>query len=113
MPTGKLGFYHQFRVPLQRASTNACFPLVSKEVVKNTEAYAAWISRNSKKAPYDRLVQGDWLGRQEELAVTKKKKEEPGVFQICFNSIPQGDHLGVEFATDAHRSLLVGFWLDE
>eukprot|EP00435_Cladocopium_sp_Y103_P062393 s584_g24.t1 len=26
--------------------------------------------------------------------------------QPCFSSLPQGDHLGVEFATDAHRNLL-------
>ncbi|CAK9114368.1 Uncharacterized protein SCF082_LOCUS52990 [Durusdinium trenchii] len=60
-----------------------------------------------KKAPYDRLKQGDQLGFQKGSTTQKKMREEPTAFQICFNSIPQGDHLGVEFATEAHRGLLI------
>ena len=100
-------FYHQFQVSPQRASTNACFPLVPKEVVQRTAAFGAWTSRNMKKAPYDRLKQGDQLGFQKGSTTQKKMREEPTAFQICFNSIPQGDHLGVEFATEAHRGLLI------
>ena len=33
------------------------------------------------------------------------------MFQACFSSIPQGDHLGVEFATCAHRGLLGSYGL--
>lgn len=31
---------------------------------------------------------------------------DSSLLRACFSSIPQGDHLGVEFATCAHRGLL-------
>ncbi|CAK8990023.1 unnamed protein product [Durusdinium trenchii] len=43
------------------------------------------------------------------LTLRKKKAAHkmPSAFQACFASIPQGDHLGVEIATESHRNYLI------
>lgn len=96
-------FYHQFRVSEQRAVSNACYPLID---IKKTSAFQAWCLRNLKRKKYDRLLHGDRLG---EIQIEAKKNQEglPPSVQICFNSIPQGDHLGVEFATPPQKSRVV------
>ena len=58
-------------------------------------------SRRSKRQRYDRRRHGDGFG----FAMTTRS-QPGGLLQPCFCSLPQGDHLGVEFATDAHRNLL-------
>ena len=102
--TDRKDFYHQFQVNERRAASNACFPLLPLETVKSTKAFEEWCSRNLKKKKYDRLVHGDLLKAGK--GSSNVMKEVPNSFQLCFRSIPQGDHLGVEFATDARRSLL-------
>jgi hypothetical protein len=44
--------------------------------------------------------------RSDSLPLPKKQQRMPSLFQGCFASGPQGDHLGVEFAVDAHKNLL-------
>jgi len=103
-------FYHQFKVSRERASSNALWPLIHRSDLEETLAFSAWCERNLKKSAYDRLKHGD-LFEKGGLGFQKKKSKVPDWFQGCFASIPQGDHLGVEFAVDAHRNLLKAYGL--
>ena len=54
-------------------------------------------------------VEGDYLlgrGRPRPLLIP-----DDGEMIACFKALFQGDHLGVEFACDAHSSLLEMSWL--
>ena len=97
-------FYHQFKVSPQRAASNRCFPPIAAKDLEGTFAFAEWISKKGKKKAYDRLQEGDFLGGRSRAAMLIPS--EDAQVSVCFGSIPQGDHLGVEFAVDAHRSLL-------
>ena len=98
-------FYHQFKVSEQRAATNGLWPLLSVSDLEGTQALAAW--QQHKHGPYVRTKHGDQFGRPERRSADRR----PQVLQACFSSIPQGDHLGVEFATDAHKTFLEGHGL--
>ena len=98
-------FYHQMKVSEQRAASNAVFPLVPLTAVEGTAAFKSWVLRNRRGQRYDRTKHGDFLLATENYK--KKERNIPQLFQICFNSVPQGDHLGVEFATEAHRAFLL------
>eukprot|EP00438_Fugacium_kawagutii_P012773 Skav217633 [mRNA] locus=scaffold1334:5610:19402:- [translate_table: standard] len=103
-------FYHQIGVSRERASSNCLAPLIHRDDLVGSSALADWCRRNLKKSKYDRFAQGDFLGR----APSKKSFAPSGLpeyFQGCFASVCQGDHLGVEFAVDAHRSLLKTYGL--
>ena len=93
-------FYHQFKVTEERAASNAVWPLLKSEDVFELRAFDEF-SRRSKRQRYDRRRHGDgfWLCNDDSVPAG-------GLLQPCFCSLPQGDHLGVEFATDAHRNLL-------
>ena len=62
-------------------------------------------AHNSKKKQQPREVVGDFLGGANAKDYGPRLPEE--VF-ACFNSIIQGDHLGVEIATQSHRNMLRG-----
>lgn len=98
-------FYHQFKVSEQRAATNGLWPLLSVSDLEGTQALAAW--QQHKHGPYVRTKHGDQFGRPDRRSADRR----PQVLQACFSSIPQGDHLGVEFATDAHKTFLEGHGL--
>jgi len=98
-------FYHQMKVTSERAATNALWPPIFREDLEGTFALASWCERNLKRTRYDRLKHGD-LFKPDCLPKPRKHQNMPGLFQGCFASVPQGDHLGVEFAVDAHRNLL-------
>ena len=98
-------FYHQMKVSEQRAASNAVFPLVTLSAIEGTAAFKSWVLRNHRGQRYDRTKHGDFLLAQE--SQKRKGKDIPPFFQICINSVPQGDHLGVEFATEAHRAFLL------
>ena len=93
-------FYHQFKVTEERAASNAVWPLLKSEDVFELRAFDDF-NRRSKRQRYDRRRHGDGFG----FAMTTWS-QPGGLLQPCFCSLPQGDHLGVEFATDAHRNLL-------
>ena len=95
-------FYHQFRVSRSRARSNALWPPIKLEDMVNTKAYKIWQEALSGSQRYDREREGD------QLAGPRKKTKLSDVEKLvpCFGSIPQGDHLGVEIATEAHRNLL-------
>ena len=81
--TDRRDFYHQLAVGSARAAKNRLYPPLSAESLAGTRAM--------------RLYQELHPGRK-----------TPLTFQACFSSVLQGDHLGVEFATSAHLSLLQG-----
>ena len=100
-------FYHQFHVSDQRALSNICFPALMVKDLEGTSALAKVSEAARGPKRYDRLLHGDRLGHEK-----ASKHEgvhvalEEGKCFACFGSLPQGDHLGVEFAVDSHRSLL-------
>ena len=95
-------FYHQFRVSRSRASSNSVWPPLRIEDVASTKAFQLWKEGLQCSKKYVREAHGDHLAHPR----LPRSTTLPGQVQICFNSIPQGDHLGVEFATEAHRNLL-------
>lgn len=99
-------FYHQFKVSHQRAATNALWPPIRAADLAKTRAFAAWSQRNLKRKAYDRIIHGDLFGSSDKTINNRRLAEVPALLQGCFASIPQGDHLGVEFAVDSHRGLL-------
>ena len=98
-------FYHQFHVTYERASTNVMFPSFRLQDFRGTRAYERFLRRfaEKRKRRPDRERQGDFLGMPQPLLVSDQDSQP--VF-ACFASLFQGDHLGVEFACDAHGRLL-------
>ena len=99
-------FYHQFKVSPQRAASNLCFPPVKASELADTKAFAAWTEKNLKKnrKAFDRFAEGDFLGSSKPKWLDTSDPNQ--LVSICFASVPQGDHLGVEFAVSSHRALL-------
>lgn len=83
----------------------ACGPLNVSDV-EGTEAFKTkrWVIRDGGKKKYDRLLQGDFLRTGGKKPSSKRMTRE--TLQACFASVPQGDHLGVEVATEGHRNFL-------
>ena len=95
-------YYHQLRTSRSRWRSNTVGPVVDEDRVKDTIAYAELLA-TSKKRTYDRYEQGDFLG-----GIPSSLPALPvGKVAVCFKSVLQGDHAGVEFATSAHENLLV------
>ena len=97
-------FYHQFQVSESRAEANALWPPLKLKDLAGTRAYEALLKNhhsNKKKKP--REAEGDFLGKATSKAHSSSLPDE--VF-ACFGSIAQGDHLGVEIATQSHRNML-------
>lgn len=102
--TDRRDFYHQFAVPFERASTNTLFPAFNAARFVGTRAheeYAFHFSPQSKKKAREDV--GDFLGEPQPLLVEGSSE---GEVYACFQSLLQGDHLGVEFACDSHGRLL-------
>ena len=80
--------------------------LLSSLILRVPEPYEKLLAaHNSKKKKQPREVVGDFLGGADAKEYGPRLPEE--VF-ACFNSIIQGDHLGVEIATQSHRNMLRG-----
>ena len=82
-------FYHQLWVTRARAIANTVGPGLPADLVKKTSAYQQFLLQESQ-----RLVDQD-----------------ASLLWACFDSILQGDHAGVEIATDAHTQLLQSYGL--
>ena len=98
-------FYHQIWVTQARAVSNTLGPGLPTDWLKDTEAYGHLLLRDAVKK-YDRRTHGDRLG-VEKPAIARKHP----VLWVAFKSVLQGDHAGVEIATDAHANLLRSFGL--
>ena len=98
-------YYHQLKVSKNRANTNVMWPPLPFRCFAGTQAERSLIESVAKEKKLSREVVGDFLGSDGK----RKKFGLPGpddFVHASFGSIPQGDHLGVEFATQSHRSLL-------
>ncbi|CAE7795115.1 unnamed protein product [Symbiodinium sp. CCMP2592] len=84
-------FYHQLGVGPRKARHNALYPALPSEALVGTVAFADLVSRRC--APSKR-------------ASLLCAPRDCGKVVACFQAIFQGDHLGVEIATCAHRNLL-------
>ena len=99
-------FYHQFQVSVGRAESNAMWPPLKLSDFEGTMAYDKLVAShyaNKKKKP--REAEGDFLGGSRCEVPSSRLPEE---VYACFNSVIQGDHLGVEIATQSHRNMLRG-----
>ncbi len=105
-------FYHQIKVSACRARTNALWPPIPLSLLQSTKAYEVLMDDFAKRKQRSREEKGDDLGGlvlgASHSVHTKLPKKLPGsaLVQACFSTVAQGDHLGVEFATDSHRNLL-------
>ena len=105
--TDRKDFYHQFGTTRSKTLLNTIGPAVDVNDVKGTSAYAEFLVSQSRKR-YDRTLQGDRLDNS--LGPSECFLED-GQIWCSFRSILQGDHGGVEIATDAHSALLASYGL--
>ena len=105
--TDRKDFYHQLRCSPSKAYMNTIGPPVDERLVSNTKAYSEFLIQDSRKR-YSRTLQGDML--KEEILQDMAHLEQ-GKIWIAFNSVLQGDHAGVEVATQAHSNMLMSYGL--
>lgn len=99
--TDRKDFYHQARVSRERAHSNVLPFSYPRSVFAGSAALDFLVGLESSKKDKSRRVAGDQLrGIPQGTAVSD-------VVYPGFASLYQGDHLGVEYALSAHRSLLV------
>ena len=100
--TDRKDFYHQFLVSDEKAKLNTIGPPVPRRLVEDTRGFQTFLTRSSRRK-FDRLRQGDRLkGKSPSLLVAPPSDH----VWLSFHSILQGDHTGVEIATQAHMNLL-------
>ena len=98
--TDRRDFYHQFWASRKKALVNTLGPPVEIEALRETTGFSLFALENSKKK-YRRERHGDMLhGKKKSLLLPEK------LCHISFKSILQGDHCGVDIATDAHTHIL-------
>ena len=98
-------YYHQLRVSQSRSNTNVMWPPLPFRCFDGTSAAAALSDGLRLDSKLSREAAGDYLGAGGKRAKKSLPKADDLV-HATFSAIPQGDHLGVEFATQSHRSLL-------
>ena len=101
--TDRKDFYHQFWCSRRKALANTLGPGLPYDLVSDCQSFNLF-ALTSARRKYRREEHGDMLHQS---AV-----EEPtatGECHIAFRSILQGDHCGVDIATDAHTSLLQSY----
>ena len=101
--TDRRDFYHQFWATRERATLNALHPVLKASQLEGLGAYLTFCEDfPAKQKKRSRAEAGDYLGgRPRPLLVGP---DAPVV--ACFGALFQGDHLGVEFACDAHGNFL-------
>ena len=97
-------FYHQIWVTRARAVSNTLGPGLPVSLVEDTAAYQHFLFNNAK-TKYSRARHGD------RLAMSSGVSSKGDLLWASFQSILQGDHGGVEIATDAHSRLLKSYGL--
>ena len=102
--TDRRDFYHQFQTTWERSLTNVIYPLRPLSNFKGLAAHDQCLDDFGKrKKRHDRFISGDFLHGQRRSVLV----EEGSKVAVSFGSLFQGDHLGVEFACDAHQNLLL------
>ena len=102
--TDRRDFYHQAAVSSSRARSNLLPFRFDLPDLAGTSALEAFEKNLQKKKGYRRDLHGDRLGV--DGGPTKRKRSLPAELYGGFKSLFQGDHLGVEFALQAHSGLL-------
>ncbi|CAE7264088.1 unnamed protein product [Symbiodinium sp. CCMP2592] len=95
--TDRKDFYHQLQAGENKAVCNALGPALPRAQVQHLKAF-----RNLLRPP------AEWLGGSS-FALSGQRPSllfDPSHFLICFGAVAQGDHLGVEFGTACHSSVL-------
>ncbi len=101
--TDRKDFYHQFQTTPERSSLNAIYPSFALSDFAGTSAYDKFVEVFAvKRRKKDRAVLGDHLGGAPKPIFFEHQMK----VVACFSALFQGDHLGVEFATDSHANLL-------
>ena len=107
--TDRKDFYHQFAASWERSTTNFLTPSFSAGRFRGLKAYATLCQNFGKRARGQRELVGDRLAaggvdvpKKPVLLVNDDTKVYP-----CFSSLFQGDHLGVELASEAHSGVLI------
>ena len=100
-------FYHQIRATEARALCNTIGPAVPLDLLRDTKAFSLHLIRSAKKR-FDRIKQGDGLFAD---SFNDYIRPPTGHLWVAFSSVLQGDHAGVEIATQAHTNLLKSYGL--
>lgn len=100
--TDRRDFYHQFWVTDDRAISNSVGPSLPFSLLADLNAAHILAAGEKLRKKRPRVCRGDDLGVSSRQAFGFLE----GRTLIAFKSILQGDHLGVELATQAHANLL-------
>eukprot|EP00435_Cladocopium_sp_Y103_P060225 s990_g22.t1 len=106
--TDRKDYYHQLWCSNARSSSNAVGPAVHKDLLVDTQAYSAFCLQSAMRKRRTRVLYGDDL-HHFNLHPGEAAEGEflpPDHFWVCFGSVLQGDHAGVEVATSAHENWL-------
>eukprot|EP00438_Fugacium_kawagutii_P011579 Skav215976 [mRNA] locus=scaffold1856:11743:18721:+ [translate_table: standard] len=95
-------YYHQIWVTKARALSNTVGPGIPTEWLEGTSVWPELL-RMQKKQKYVRAVHGDLLGKEPRKKTAALARD---TCWIAFGSIFQGDHAGVDLATEGHVQLL-------
>ncbi len=107
--TDRRDFYHQIAVTRSKALGNTVGPPVPIHLISSTNAYKDFVAKGRRRK-YRREIDGDEFNITNNPASLLVPPPEDHLW-IAFDSVLQGDHLGVEVATDGHRNLLRSFGL--
>lgn len=102
--TDRRDFYHQCCVTSSRSCSNALPFDFSVEELAGFSALKIYREELAAVGPQGREFVGDRLGMP---ASERRKKVVPGRLRPGFAALYQGDHLGVEYALEAHQNLLL------
>lgn len=104
--TDRRDFYHQFWVTPEKARCNAVGPKVPLSSLHGLHAVDCFISQNKERPRASREDGGDGLLDGGSDAFFTRPSLLLDNVHVCFKSLFQGDHVGVEVATAAHENLL-------
>ena len=95
-------YYHQLKATRGKALANTIGPAVPESLLLDTSAYACYLmhKHGCKK---DRLKHGDGLFADD---FENMISPPPNHLWVSFSLVLQGDHAGVEIATQGHTALL-------
>lgn len=100
--TDRRDFYHQAGISPEKSRWNGVPFVFEQEELAGLSALEEFHEGWTQERSNDRLVVGDRLG----MVSQKKEKRYEGPLRPSFAALYQGDHLGVEYALQAHETLL-------
>ena len=106
--TDRRDFYHQFATTWNRTLSNTVGPVLPLDLLRDLDAFKAFATAKQFRKKQPREQRGDCLGTYQRQSF---RRCDQGHAMICFKSILQGDHAGVEIATDGHAGLLQAYGL--